>query len=119
AATIIEEDFRDVSELGGLFSGWENDWYCPDTWQYEGVQRVVHLHQQYKDLCLVMSSEAHSFHGGRCIGGPPLRSPAPQATLRAVHPRRRLGDLRRPGRAARADRRDDARPVRAGSHERD
>jgi formate dehydrogenase major subunit len=89
AATLVEEDFHDVAELGGLFSGWEEDWYCPDTWQYEGMQRVVHLHERYKDLCQVMSSEAHSLHGGRSVGGPPPRD------LTLQHPRCVLQLLKR------------------------
>lgn len=45
AGSIIEDDFRDVDELGGLFSGWnrEKGYYCPDSWQYEGQHRVIHL----------------------------------------------------------------------------
>ncbi|HEX6535624.1 MAG TPA: molybdopterin-dependent oxidoreductase [Gemmatimonadaceae bacterium] len=78
AATIIERGFRDVGELGGMFSGWEDDHYCPDTWQYEGTQRVVHLHERYTELCRILSHEAHSLHGGRTVGGPPPRDPTLQ-----------------------------------------
>src|SRR5215831_1937273 len=37
-ATIIEEGFRDTSELDGLFSGWDEDARCYtyDSWQYRG-----------------------------------------------------------------------------------
>lgn len=38
ASTILREDFRDTEELGGLFSGWneEEREYDPKTWLYEG-----------------------------------------------------------------------------------
>lgn len=38
ASTILREDFRDTEELGGLFSGWneEEKEYDPKTWLYEG-----------------------------------------------------------------------------------
>ncbi len=87
AATLIERDFRDVSELSGYFSGWEDGFYCPDSWQYEGTQRVVHMNSDYEDLCKVMSSETHSLHGGRTVGGPPPRDPSlrdPRCVLRVM-----------------------------------
>lgn len=38
ASTILREDFRDTEDLGGLFSGWQEDKqkYTPDTWRYQG-----------------------------------------------------------------------------------
>jgi formate dehydrogenase major subunit len=38
APTILRDDFRDTEELGGLFSGWndEEKQYDPTTWLYEG-----------------------------------------------------------------------------------
>ncbi len=37
-ATIIEDDFKDASQLDGLFSGWnpESRAYRVDSWQYQG-----------------------------------------------------------------------------------
>src|SRR5512142_3374287 len=37
-ATIIDERFKDASQLDGLFSGWQKDKlaYPADSWQYEG-----------------------------------------------------------------------------------
>jgi formate dehydrogenase major subunit len=87
AATIIERDFRDVSELSGYFSGWEDDYYCPDSWQYEGTQRVVHTDTHYEELCRIMSSESHSLHAGRTVGGPPPRDSTlqdPRCVLRIL-----------------------------------
>ena len=51
AATILRDDVRDVEDLGGIFSGWdeENKAYTPDTWLYknaplsaEGAERHHH-----------------------------------------------------------------------------
>jgi formate dehydrogenase major subunit len=38
APTILREDFQDTEELGGLFSGWDEQEkeYDPKTWLYEG-----------------------------------------------------------------------------------
>ena len=38
ASTILREDFRDTEELGGIFSGWNDEAkeYDPATWLYEG-----------------------------------------------------------------------------------
>jgi formate dehydrogenase major subunit len=38
AATIIRKDFRDTEDLGGIFSGWDDERrrYVPDSWLYEG-----------------------------------------------------------------------------------
>ena len=38
AATIVNEDFRDTEDLGGVFSGFdpENARYDPSTWEYQG-----------------------------------------------------------------------------------
>ena len=41
APMIIREDFRDVEDLGGVFSGWEEQKkkYDPESWSYEGSQK--------------------------------------------------------------------------------
>ncbi len=38
APMIIREDFRDTEDLGGIFSGWnqQEKKYSPDSWRYEG-----------------------------------------------------------------------------------
>lgn len=73
AATIIEEGFQDVSDLGGLFSGWRHDHYCADTWQYAGQQRVLHLAEEQEEVCKVRSTQSWGTHAGRTTGGPPPR----------------------------------------------
>jgi len=39
APVILREDFKDTEELGGVFSGWDEDKkaYSPETWLYDGV----------------------------------------------------------------------------------
>jgi formate dehydrogenase major subunit len=39
AGTILREDFKDTEDLGGLFSGWQDEQkeYNPETWLYEGA----------------------------------------------------------------------------------
>ena len=76
ACTIIERDFKDVSELSGLFSGWKGDHYSPDSWQYDGTQRLVHMDAHYDELSRVMSSETHSAYDGQTVGHPPPRDPS-------------------------------------------
>ena len=38
ASTLLRDDFRDTEDLGGIFSGWnqEEKQYDPETWLYEG-----------------------------------------------------------------------------------
>jgi formate dehydrogenase major subunit len=40
AAAIVDEEFRDTEDLGGLFSGWdpETGKYDPTSWQFEGSE---------------------------------------------------------------------------------
>src|SRR5437762_4727243 len=39
AGTILREDFKDTEDLGGLFSGWQQEQqeYSPETWLYKGA----------------------------------------------------------------------------------
>lgn len=39
AATILREDFQDTEDLGGIFSGWDEEArkYSPETWLYRGT----------------------------------------------------------------------------------
>jgi formate dehydrogenase major subunit len=39
AATIINEEYRDTEDLGGVFSGWDDDskHYDPKTWRYQST----------------------------------------------------------------------------------
>jgi formate dehydrogenase major subunit len=89
AATLIEEDFRDVADLGGLFSGWRQDYYCPDTWQYAGMQRVLNLADRQEEICRLKTTQSWGMHAGRTVGGPPRRDESMQ------HPRCVLQILRR------------------------
>ncbi len=55
APTILREDFQDTEELGGLFSGWneQEKEYDPKTWLYEG--------SPYKNKS---KPPGHAKHGG-------------------------------------------------------
>jgi formate dehydrogenase major subunit len=48
-STIIEDDYRDASELDGLFSGWEADKhaYNSASWQYKGMEVPSPLAEHY------------------------------------------------------------------------
>jgi formate dehydrogenase major subunit len=48
-STILESDYRDASELDGLFSGWEPNSrdYSSDSWQYAGMDVPATLAEHY------------------------------------------------------------------------
>ena len=48
ASTILREDFKDTDELGGVFSGWDQEKkkYSPETWLYEGAPSKDSPHEQ-------------------------------------------------------------------------
>jgi formate dehydrogenase major subunit len=90
AATIIEDDFQDVEELNGLFSGWRQEsYYCPDTWQYKGQQRVINLADGQEDICKLKTTHSFGLQAGRSVGGPPPKDESLQ------HPRCALRILKR------------------------
>jgi formate dehydrogenase major subunit len=74
-ATIINEDFRDASELDGLFSGWDEKSrsYKYDTWQYEGVKVPSSLAEHY-----VNTTETFSDKSKRIGDRPPPTDPSLQ-----------------------------------------
>jgi formate dehydrogenase major subunit len=67
-ATIINEDFKDASQMDGLFSGWEEDRraYEYSTWQYEGHVIPASLSEHY-----VNTGESYSEKVKRLTEGPP------------------------------------------------
>jgi formate dehydrogenase major subunit len=69
-STIIDERFRDASELDGLFSGWDEKGrkYSYDSWQYQGMQVPSSLAEHY-----VNTSESFSEKTKRMSKGPPPR----------------------------------------------
>lgn len=75
AAKLVSEEFRDVAELGGLFSGWQDDEGAYDfgSWQYEGIGRDVQAEQreQREDVDGIQSTQALGPRTGRPEGGPP------------------------------------------------
>jgi formate dehydrogenase major subunit len=70
AATLVNEDFADTEELGGLFSGFdpERGHYDPTTWAYaeEGGKHAEHFHEHGASA----SGRAAGDQLGS--GGPPL-----------------------------------------------
>ena len=70
AATLINEDFRDTEELGGLFSGYEPETghYDPSTWAYAENDGT-----DFKDSCEHGASASPRAAGDEYgDGGPPL-----------------------------------------------
>jgi len=77
-ATIIDERFRDTSELDGLFSGFneESRSYKYDSWQYRGEDVPAALAEHY-----VNTGESFAEKTKRIQNGPPPTDP----TLRHPH----------------------------------
>ncbi|MFK0264114.1 formate dehydrogenase [Streptomyces angustmyceticus] len=94
AATIISEDFRDTEDLGGVFSGFDEDQrrYDPESWQYEGTEIQApagDVEQQHDQRLQQAQDAAHRVPGHaetHGAGGAPAASRAPRdETLQ--HPR--------------------------------
>ncbi len=77
-ATLISEDFRDVSVLDGIFSGFNRDdgKYSPDSWQYEGKAVPSSLAEHFVNV-----NESYSEKTRRMRSAPPPQDPTLQ------HPR--------------------------------
>jgi formate dehydrogenase major subunit len=77
-ATIVHDDFRDASELDGLFSGWDESKHAYEfqTWQYRGEAMPSSLAEH-----ATLTGEAFSEKIGRLENGPPPTDPTLQ------HPR--------------------------------
>lgn len=69
-STIIDERFRDASELDGVFSGWDEQGrkYTYDSWQYKGMVVPSSLAEHY-----VNTTESFSDKTKRMSEGPPQR----------------------------------------------
>jgi formate dehydrogenase major subunit len=65
---IVDQGFKDTSELDGLFSGWDEDHrqYKYQTWQYQGEDVPASLAEHY-----VNTGESYSEKLGRLTKGPP------------------------------------------------
>jgi formate dehydrogenase major subunit len=72
-ATVINPDYRDPSELDGLFSGWREDTRAYDisSWQYRGEVVPSPLAEHY-----TKTGEPFSEKVGRLEQGPPPRDPS-------------------------------------------
>ena len=74
-ATIIDPQFKDPSELDGLFSGWDPDKHAYEitSWQYEGETVPPPLAEHY-----TKTGEPLSESTGRLQSGPPPTDPTLQ-----------------------------------------
>jgi formate dehydrogenase major subunit len=70
AATLINEEFRDTEDLGGVFSGYnaEERAYYPDSWPYEGEDRPKSA--QHKKA---RTGETFAERASRTTSSPPPR----------------------------------------------
>ncbi len=91
AADIVSDDFRDVAELGGYFSGWleEEGRYDPESWQYAGHRREAKTKEGEEEISAVKQTQALGPRTGETEGGVPRSDP----TLE--HPRCVLQVLKR------------------------
>ena len=96
AATLVNEDFRDTEDLGGLFSGFdpETGHYDPATWAYAepgggGVESPGGGHEHGASAAARASGDEHG------SGGPPLQHARPQRDETLQHPRTVFQILRR------------------------
>ncbi|HEX3998612.1 MAG TPA: formate dehydrogenase [Pirellulales bacterium] len=71
-ATIIGPDFKDTSELDGVFSGWdpEKRSYSPNSWQYRGADVKSSLAEHHS-----ISGESYSEKLSRTQDDPPPQDP--------------------------------------------
>ena len=96
AATIIREDFKDTEDLGGLFSGWDEEQhkYVTDSWLYAGDgrqrRRRARRRRARRTACgkeprrpaapdLIDAQRDPTLQHPRCV------YPAAEAALRALH----------------------------------
>ena len=112
AATILREDFRDVDDLDGVFSGYDpaTGTYDTTSWQYEGWRATP---PPGTATCRAPAGTTDGPTAPRARGPrrhprprggpagphpapPPLRVPGAQAPLRPLLPRGRRAGLRRP-----------------------
>jgi len=87
AATLVNEDFRDTEDLGGLFSGFdpETGQYDPATWAYaepggDGVESPGGGHEHGASAAARAAGDEHG------SGGPPLQHAQPQRDETLQHP---------------------------------
>src|SRR5215218_2906164 len=82
APVILKEEFRDTEDLGGLFSGWdeEDGVYAVDSWGYRGTsgELAAGKHKQTGD---VSGDQAHGAHGMNLERGEP-----PEVDIGLEHP---------------------------------
>jgi formate dehydrogenase major subunit len=76
-ATVIDERFRDASELDGLFSGWDEKGrkYKYDSWQYKGGTVPSPLAEHYVNTTESFSEKTKRLTRGELTEDPTLQHP--------------------------------------------
>ena len=76
-ANIVEDDFRDASELDGLFSGWDpmTRSYHTDSWQYKGEMARSELAEHYAQTSMARSETFKPGTPGSPPTDPTLQNP--------------------------------------------
>ncbi|MCL5951439.1 MAG: formate dehydrogenase-N subunit alpha [Chloroflexi bacterium] len=76
-ANIVEDDFRDASELDGLFSGWDpmTRSYHIDSWQYKGEMARSELAEHYAQTSMARSETFKPGTPGNPPTDPTLQNP--------------------------------------------
>jgi formate dehydrogenase major subunit len=82
AATIINEEFADVEDGEGFFSGWDPETcrYMHDTWQYKGM--IAYAAAGKREETSMLGEQAHGAHGAPLKHGEP-----PEVDHTLQHPR--------------------------------
>jgi formate dehydrogenase major subunit len=84
APVIINEEFKDVEELDGLFSGWDpkQGKYDVQSWQYAGMDVHGAAGQREKGFAPKGEQSGHGGHGQSLSHGEP-----PEEDMSLTHPR--------------------------------
>ena len=80
ASSIVSEEFADTEDLDGLFSGFADGAYDPESWQYEGMS--VGAAGGLGETGATVGEQAHGAHGGELD-----ENDAPERDPSLEHPR--------------------------------
>ncbi|MGN6813604.1 MAG: molybdopterin dinucleotide binding domain-containing protein, partial [Thermomicrobiales bacterium] len=76
-STIITDEFKDASELDGLFSGWDEETraYSPQSWQYQGKTMPSPLAEHYARTGSSVEKQEEGLTSGPPPTDPTLQNP--------------------------------------------
>ncbi len=76
-ANIVSDDFKDASELDGLFSGWDPEQlnYDPESWQYKGTSPIAATAEHHVQTTMARSETTGQGHAGAPPRDPTLQDP--------------------------------------------